>query len=162
MAAKTAPGVGEIFLDNGVRYLKVTFGGSGVADVPLSAAVADSDTLVVTPIFSWGGGGMNLLGISTRVVTAFKAGSTISLGTDSMASASSATSLMIAEVIGATVVVANQVNTSWAGDGTSATGCIGGLFYSTSGVIELHYTAADSDELATGVLEIGLLYTYGA
>jgi len=161
MAAKTAPGVGETYLDNAMRYLKVTFGDSSVADVALTNAVADSDTLVVNPIFSWGSGGMNILGISTRVATAFKAGSTISIGTDSDSSASAAANWAAADAIIATVAAANQLFTTWGGDGGSATSIAGGFYYSTSGSLELHYTPADSDEAATGVLEIGIWYVYG-
>jgi len=54
MAAKTAPAVGEAFLDNAMRVQYVTFGDSGTADVPLYAAIADSDNAVITPVFSWG------------------------------------------------------------------------------------------------------------
>lgn len=164
MAAKTAPNTGEIYLENALRYLKVTFGDSGVADVPLANAIADSDTVVVTPIFSWGGGGINIFGVSSRVATAFKAGCTISIGTDSDASASAAAYFLSTDKVAATAVEGHKLNASWTSmdTGGSATDTVmTALFYSTSGALELTYTPADSDELATGVLEIGIWYSYG-
>lgn len=165
MAAKTAPGVGEAYLENAMRVAYVTFGDSSVADVPLYNAIADSDTVVVTPVFSWGAGGITIFGVSTRVVTAFKAQSTISIGTDSDASASAAAYWLTVDKVAATAAEVHRPNSTWidldTGGSASLANGITPLFYSGTGTMELTYTPADSDELATGVLEVGIWYVYG-
>jgi hypothetical protein len=165
MAAKTAPGVGEAYLENAMRVAYVTFGDSAAADVPLTNAIADSDTVVVTPVFNWGAGGITIFGISSRVVTAFKAGCSIAVGTDSDASVSAAAYWLTTDKVAATAAEGHRPNSSWidldSGGSATLTNGIAPMYYSGSGALEVTYTPADSDELATGVLEIGVWYVYG-
>ena len=169
MAAQTIPKVGEAYLENAMRYLTVTYGDS-TSDVPQETTISDSEAGNVIPaaIFSWGAGGITIYGVTSRVITAFKAGTGISVGTDSDASASAAAYWLSTDKVAATIAtVTHPITTSWldidaSGSATLANG-ITPMYYSGTGTIEVTFQAGDSDQTVpdTGQVEFGVWYTYG-
>ena len=167
MAAKTAPNVGETYLENALRYQQVVFGDSANADVDISCVSAPYDDSTGTEevnVFTWGPGGIQIFGVSARVVNAFEAGAIISLGTDSNASASAGAYWLSTDKVAATVPETQRLSASWTSmdTGGSATDTVmTPLFSSATGALQLIYQPGTSVGVGTGVLEIGIWYAYG-
>lgn len=155
MAAKTIPAVGESYLDNAVRFQKVVWGGSdasGSVDIVASQS-ADSDTLQDVALFEYGPGGIMILGVAHRVDVAFEAATTIAIGgtdTDGWA---------IVENTAATL--ANADGYWYSNLAASASSDLSHFFATASGAVNLTYTPGTAGASVTGIISVGIWYTYG-
>jgi len=153
MATITAPKVGEAFLDNAVRFQKVSWGGAS-GDITITGACVDSDTPLDIDIFEYGPGGIMILGIAHQVSVAFSAGDAITIGgtdTDGWA---------IAENVAATL--AHENGWFYSNYSGSATSDLSHFYSSVSGSIKLGYNAgAATEDSASGTINVGIWYTYG-
>jgi hypothetical protein len=156
MAAAYIPAPGQFAGDNpwGVQMVKVTCGGSGeTADVKLAAIESGSADQVVS-LFEYGAGGLMVLDIKTRVKEAFLATAAMTIG-----DTASADGFYTSAMIGPTTANADGVFKSMVQDTSSSRG--GGWYTSTSGVIELVFSPADSTDAVSGIIEVQLWYAYG-
>lgn len=153
MAVITAPKVGEAYLDNAVRFQKITWGGAS-GDITITGATVNSDTPLDIALFEYGPGGIMILGVAHQVVTAFSAGDAITIGgtdTDGWA---------IAENVAATL--AGDGNWMYSNYSGSATGDLSHFYSTASGAINLGYNAGGATEdSASGTIMVGIWYTYG-
>lgn len=155
MAVITAPKVGEAFLDNALRFQKVVWGGSdasGSVDI-LGANSADSDTLQEIALFEYGPGGIMIFGVAHHTDVIFEAETDITIGntdTDGWA---------IVEVVNATAASpADYWQSNIAG---SATTQLNHYYSTASGAINLTYTPGTAGASMTGIISVGVWYSYG-
>jgi hypothetical protein len=95
-----------------------------------------------------------VLDIKTRVKEAFLATAAMTIG-----DTASADGFYTSAMIGPTTANADGVFKSMVQDTSSSRG--GGWYTSTSGVIELVFSPADSTDAVSGIIEVQLWYAYG-
>jgi len=151
MAALTAPKVGEAYLDNAVRFQKISWGAS-TADLEATGSCVDSDTPFDVALFEYGPGGIMVLGVGTHIDSVFSAETDISVGgTDT-------DGWVDVENVNATLAGAGYFNSNFAG---SATTCFSQYYSTASGAINLTYTAGAAADTVSGIITVGIWYTYG-
>jgi len=155
MAVKTIPKVGEAYEDNALRFQKVIWGGSdatGSVDI-VGENSADSDTQQDIALFEYGPGGIMIFGVAHHTDVVFEAETDIEIGgtdTDGWG---------IIEVVNATAASpADYWQSNIAG---SATTQFSHFYSSVSGAINLTYTPGTAGASLTGIISVGVWYTYG-
>ena len=157
MGAFAVPAPGEPFLGDApgaMKVARITFGDAN-ADVRTSASGVwtDSDSSEAVTLLNFEAGGFRVYDMQVRVITAFPAGTTITIG-DSVGNADS---WFTSAMVGPTTAAANLMSRAL---GDSSSSRAAGFFTSVSGTITLTQQPGASTDV-TGLLEVLVWYTYG-
>jgi hypothetical protein len=155
MAALLAPKVGEAYLDNVLRFQKIVWGGSdasGSVDI-VGANSADSDTLQDIALFEYGPGGIMVFGVAHHIDAVFEAETDITIGgtdTDGWGT-----------VLAVAATAAGPSDYWKSNMCMSTTTELNHYFSTASGAINLTYTPGTAGASMTGIISVGVWYTYG-
>ena len=155
MAALLAPKIGEAYLDNVLRFQKIVWGGSdasGSVDI-VAAQSANSDTLQDIALFEYGPGGIMIFGVGHHIDVVFEAQTDIEIGgtdTDGWG------------IVAAVAATDAGPSDYWKSNMHMSTTAELSHFYSTaSGAINLTYTPGTAGASVTGIISVGVWYSYG-